>query len=122
MHFSPAGERAGSWYNPKHLTDSERMESSSSRIRHSPEVISEAAILILGMVGPGTRVLIPGGSDVVGKKHRSSVTPHLPGVLIVESVAVLITIAPSNLGSVEWSWGGPCLTDLQTSDQVERYV
>lgn len=64
------------------------MESSSPGIRHTPEVISEAAILILGMVGPGTRVLIPGGSDVVGEKHRSSVTLHLPGVLIAESVAL----------------------------------
>lgn len=64
------------------------MELSSPGIQHTLEVISEAAILILGMVGPGTRVLIPGGSDVVGEKHRSSMTVHLLGVLMAESVAL----------------------------------
>lgn len=72
------------------------------------------------MVGPGAQVLTPNGSDVAGKKHRSRVT--LPGPHRGECSSVLITVAPSNLDSVEWSWGGPCLTGLWTSDQVERRV
>lgn len=64
------------------------MELSSPGIRHTSEVISDAAILLLGMVGPGAQVLTPSGSDVVGKKHRSSEKLHLPRVLIAESVAL----------------------------------